>query len=190
MDIYVLWHARRRAGVRLLHVDQDDWPADFTVQVWVGLAAQDMIMKKLLLPMITAAGLLLGCSEKFTDVSDDPRIKPFVGGQYEIVGLVYAYGIREHPKAPVHYITLIPPPGIAGSEVGFKTPVPVGSRVTVIKVLKSNRVPDPNMDFVVRLEGAELPTQATTRIALFRGNEGDGFLQLNPAIYRKSPVAQ
>jgi len=149
-----------------------------------------MIMKKLLLPMIAAAGLLLGCSEKLTDVSNDPRIKPFVGGQYEVVGLVDAYGMREHSKAPVDLIILNPPPGFKSHQVGFRTPVRIGSRITVLKVLRTNRVFDPNMDFVVRLEGAELPTQATTRIPLFLGNEGDGFLQLNPAIYRKLPVAQ
>lgn len=148
-------------------------------------------MKKILPLILAAFGVLQGCSgEKLKDVSDDPKIKPFVGSQYEVVGLVYAYGIREHSKAPVDLITLIPPPGIEGSEVGFRTPVRVGSRITVLKVLKTNRVLDPDMDFVVRLEGTELPTEAIIRIELFRGNEGTGFLQLNPAIYRKLSVGR
>jgi len=141
--------------------------------------------------MVAALGALPGCSEqKLKDVSNDPKVKPFIGSQYEIVGLVYAYGMREHSKAPVDLITLIPPPGIEGSQVGFRTPVRVGSTITVLKVLRTNRLFDPEMDFVVSLEGTELPAEAITRVELFRGNEGTGFLQLNPAIYRKLPAAR
>ncbi len=155
------------------------------------MVVHDPIMKKLLLLMLAALGLLLGCSEeKLKDVSADPKFSPFVGGRYEVVGLVYAYGIRRHSKAPVDYITLIPPPGIGGTSVGFEIPIRVGSKITVLRVLKTNRVFDPEMDFVVRLEGTEMPAEVVTRISLFRGNEGVGFLQLNPAIYRKLSAAQ
>lgn len=131
-------------------------------------------------------GLLLACAEeKFKDVSDDPDIRPIVGSQYEIVGPVYAYGIRNHSKAPIDLITLIPPPGIEGSEVGFKVPVQLGSRVTILKVLRTNRILDPNMDYVVKLNGTKMPAEATVRIELFRGNQGGGYLELNPAIYRR-----
>ncbi|MDQ2988102.1 MAG: hypothetical protein M3R60_03245 [Pseudomonadota bacterium] len=73
-----------------------------------------------LLLTVMAVGALAGCDERFADVSNDPRFRQNVGARYEVIGAVDAYGIRHHSKAPVDYVTLIPPPGIAGSEVGFR----------------------------------------------------------------------
>ena len=103
-------------------------------------------MTKLLLTLLVALWMLLGCSdEKPKDISDESKIKRLVGGRYEVVGLVYAYGIRKHSKAPIERITLIPPPGIERSEIGFKIPVNPGSTITILKVLKTNRVLDPDI---------------------------------------------
>jgi hypothetical protein len=142
-------------------------------------------MKILLLLMV----FLFGCDleAKHEDVSEEPRSKAAVGVRYEVVGTVDAYGIRRHSKAPVDYITLIPPPGIGGSEVGFQIPVRPGSTIRVAKVVRTNRLFDPNMTFIVELDGTPLPVAAPMRIDLFRGNEGQGYLQMNPAIYRRLP---
>lgn len=118
-------------------------------------------------------------------LSNDPRFRPSVGARYEVVGAVDAYGIRHHSKAPVDYVTLIPPPGIAGSEVGFRIRIEPGSTITVLKVLKSNRWPDPDMTLEVQLTGMRMPVETVVTIDLFRGNEGDGVVQLNPRIYRR-----
>lgn len=146
-------------------------------------------MKMFFLLTLAILGALLGCSseEKFEDVSGDPKFHAAIEARYEIVGAVDAYGIRPHSKGAVDYITLIPPPGIEGPEVGFKVPIRTGSTITVVKVLRTNRVFDPTMSFVVKLEGTGMPVNVPTRIELFRGNGGAGFLQLNPAIYRQLP---
>ena len=137
----------------------------------------------------TVLGTLLACTEEtFKDVSDAPEFKIAVGATYEVVGAVDAYGIRRHSGAAVEYITLIPPPGIEGSEVGFRVSVNSGSRIIVLKVLKTNRWIDRDLSFVVKLEGTNMKSDVVTRIDLFRGNEGQGFLQLNPRIYRKMSV--
>lgn len=143
-------------------------------------------MRRILqLLMLIAVGALAGCDERFADVSNDPRFRPSVGARYEVVGAVDAYGIRHHSKAPVDYVTLIPPPGIAGSEVGFRIRIEPGSTITVLKVLKSNRWPDPDMTLEVQLTGMRMPVETVVTIDLFRGNEGDGVVQLNPRIYRR-----
>lgn len=132
-----------------------------------------------------AVGALAGCDERFAEVSSDPQYRQMVGTRYEVVGALVAYGIREHSKAAVRYITLIPPPGIAGSEVGFNLPIKPGSRVTVLKVLKSNRWPDPDLTLEIQLTGTQMPVDAVVRIDLFRGNEGKDGAQLNPLIYHR-----
>lgn len=124
---------------------------------------------------------------KLTDVSERPENRKEIGIRYEVIGRVDAYGIRPHSQAQVEYVTLIPPPGIAGPEVGFRAPVVAGSQVLITKVLKTNRWPDPAMTLEIKLEGTKLPADVPTRIDLFRGNEGSGALQLNPTIYRKMP---
>jgi hypothetical protein len=152
------------------------------------LQAGDNSMRMFLqlqLLVVIAVSSLLGCGVHFADVSNDSRFRPMVGTRYEVVGALNAYGIREHPGAEVDYITLIPPPGIAGSEVGFNIKIAPRSRITVLKVLKSNRWPDPDLTLEIQLTGTHMPVQAVTRIDLFRGNEGEDVAQLNPRIYRR-----
>ena len=141
--------------------------------------------KILILLMVTVLGALLACSEeRLKDVSDEPAFKPVIGTQYEIVGAIDAYGIRQHSGAKVDYITLIPPPGIAGPEVGFIIPIKPGSSFTVTRVLRNNSWIDSDILFFVKMEGTQMPIDVVTRIELFRGNEGNDLLQLNPKIYR------
>lgn len=146
-----------------------------------------VISKTLILLMISVFGSLLACSSELhlDDVSGDPKFRPIIGTQYEVVGAIYGYGIRKHSKATVDYITLIPPPGIAGSEVGFRVLVTPGTKITVVKIFKTNLWIDSNILLIVRLEGMQMPSNVVTRIELFRGNEGEGFLQLNPKLYRR-----
>ncbi len=128
---------------------------------------------------------MLGCSdEQRLDVSEQAEFKRLVGMEYEVIGPVDAYGIRAHSQAPVDYVTLIPPPGIAGSYVGFRVQLRAGSTVVVQRVLKTNRWLDPNMSYDVALRGTQLPTTAPVRIDLFRGNEGKADAVLNPKFYR------
>lgn len=142
--------------------------------------------KILILLMVAVLGALLACSEeRLKDVSEEPEFKPVIGTRYEIVGAVDAYGIRQHSGAKIDYITLIPPPGIAGPEVGFRIPIKVGSSIAVTRVLRINSWIDPDILFFVRMDGTQMPVDVVTRIELFRGNEGNDFLQLNPKIYRR-----
>ena len=140
--------------------------------------------RALLLLMAIVAGSLLGCDEQFIDVSKDPKFKHLTGTRFRVIGALDAYGIRPHSKAEVEYITLIPPPGIAGSQVGLRIPIEPGSTVTVLKVLKTNRWPDPDLTLQILLTGTRLPVEKVIRIDLFRGNEGTGDTPLNPRIYR------
>lgn len=137
--------------------------------------------------MAIALATLPACSweQRLDDVSNEPKFKNLVGTRYLVVRPVDAYGIRKHSGAAVDYITLIPPPGIAGPEVGFQTPVQTGSTLTIVKVYRSNRWPDPDMTLGVRVEGTQMPVDASIRIDLFRGNEGSGEVGLNADIYQR-----
>ena len=139
----------------------------------------------LLLLIVGVVGTLVGCDVRFSDVSKDPKFRHLVGARYEVIGTLDAYGIRNHSKAAVEYTTLIPPPGIAGSEVGFCIAIEPKSEITILKVLKSNRWPDPDLALEVRLTGTEMLIEPV-RIELFRGNEGPGGAQLNSRIYRRT----
>jgi hypothetical protein len=128
--------------------------------------------RTLLLRMVIVVGALVGCDVQYTDVSKDPRFRQLVGGRQEVVGALDAYGIRQHPKADVEYTTLIPPPGIAGSEVGFRVTIEPGSTITVLKTLKTNRWPDPDLTLEIGLAGTRMPVETIIRIDLFRGMKG------------------
>ena len=132
-------------------------------------------------------GFLLGCDlrETHQDASAEPRSQAVLGARYAVVGPLDAYGVRQHAQAPVDYITLILPPGVQGPEVGFRMPVRAGAMVTVLKVVRTNRLFDPRMTLIVALDGVVLPVAVPVRIDLFRGNEGQDDLAPNPAVYRR-----
>ena len=130
--------------------------------------------------------LTSACSDETRrEVSNQARYKNLLGEEYEVIGPIEAYGIRQHSSAPVDYVTLIPPPGIAGSYVGFRVSLQSGSTVVIQRVYDTNRWPDPDMSYDVILTGTLLPTSAPVRIDLFRGNEGKDPSRLNPRLYRR-----
>jgi hypothetical protein len=142
--------------------------------------------QSLILTLLFVLSALLGCTEKIVeDVNHRAEYKEFVGSRYEVIGTVVAYGIKMNLNQGVEYMTLIPPPGIAGPEVGFEVAIKVGSKIRILNVVKTNRWPDPNVTLIVQLDGTPMPSQKQIRIDLFRGNEGGGRELLNPKIYRK-----
>ena len=142
-------------------------------------------MTKILVPILVLAAGLCGCGEEHrVDVSQKDEFRRLVGMQYEVTGSVDAYGIRSYSRPEVVYVTLIPLPGISGPEVGYRIPLKLGSKVTIRKVIETNRAFDPNMSYEVLLEGTQLPTAVPVRIDLFRGNQGDSPMELNPKLYR------
>jgi hypothetical protein len=130
---------------------------------------------------------LLGCEERLSaDLSNEPEYKSFIGSRYEVTADLVAYAIKRTLNRKAEYMTLIPPPGIAGPEVEFTIPVNRGSEVTILRVVKTNRWPDPDLTLIVRLADTRIPPQLPVRIDLFGGNERAGGVLMNPAIYRKS----
>ena len=110
------------------------------------------------LSLIAAAILTTGCmEEKLVDVSSQDKYRHLIGSKFEVIGRVDAYGIRDHSGAPADYVTLMPPPGIGGSQIAFVRSVPSGSKVTVTKVLKTNHVFDPDKTLLVHLEALQEP---------------------------------
>ena len=95
--------------------------------------------------------------EKLVDVSSQDKYRHLIGSKFEVIGRVDAYGIRDHSGAPADYVTLMPPPGIGGSQIAFVRSVPSGSKVTVTKILKTNHVFDPDKTLLVHLEALQEP---------------------------------
>jgi hypothetical protein len=147
-----------------------------------------MIMRATLIAVMYIACVLAACTEKVKDVSGDRKYKSLIGAEYEIVGPVEAYGIRYHSKASVDSVTLVPPPGYDSFEVGFRVPIALGSKITIRQVLKTNRVFDPPMRFVVQLEGTQLPVDVPISMDIYGGNKGNADVDLNPSIYRPLPA--
>jgi hypothetical protein len=136
--------------------------------------------------VLAAAGTLAFCmQETLTDVSSLPKFQPLVGAEFELVGNLSTYGIRAHSHDQVVYVTLIPPPGIRGNEVAFTHAVPIGARVKVVSISRSNRVIDNDVTLLVQLSGLRVRYEVPVRVDLFRGNEGEHELTLNPNIYRR-----
>lgn len=135
---------------------------------------------------------LVACGQETqVDVSKSPSYATTIGTQYEIVGRLLAYGIRQHSQAPIEYVTLMPPPGIMGSSIVPLGEVPLGAVVTVIAVHRTNRVIDDPHTFVVSVSQSATLTAYPTRIDRFRGNEGNaGPLALNEAVFKPRPQAQ
>lgn len=129
---------------------------------------------------------LASCEQTMKDVSNESRNKRMLGARYEIIGQIDAYGIRKHSDAAVRYVTLIPRPGIVGSEVGFKVPIRSGSAITILNIVETNRLPpSERMTLIVRLDGTPLPVQVPVTIDLLGGNEGSDEHLLNPKMYRR-----
>ena len=145
-----------------------------------------MASRVLALALIALTVMISACGKTtYKDVGHEPGSRELIGTTYTVVRPLTAYGIREHSKAAIEYFTLIPPPGIAGSEVGSRVPIAIGSTLTVISVYETNRLLDPSVTLGVKLNGAALPENLPVRLDLMRGNEGVDRLGLNSAIFEK-----
>ena len=137
--------------------------------------------------LVAIAVTLLACSETtFNDVSSKSGYRELVGTSYTVIGSLDAYGIRKHSQAAAEYATLIPTPGIAGSEVGFRIPIAVGTKMTVTRVYETNRFFDSSISLEVKIFGGSVPENLPIRVDLMRGNQGSNKLSLNPEIFRKN----
>jgi hypothetical protein len=138
------------------------------------------------LALALACPMLPGCRERVTaDLTNAPEYKALAGARYQVIAGLVAYGIKRDLQQGPEYVTLIPPPGIAGPEVAFAIPVQRHSEITVLKVLKTNRWPDPDITLLVRIAGTRLPIEHDVMIDLNRGNEVTTGVALNPGIYRR-----
>ena len=129
---------------------------------------------------------LMGCySEKFVDISNEEGYSKLIGKTYEITGPVIGHGIRKHSNASVDYVTLMPPPGIGGHQIAFANLVPVGSKIKIVKVLKSNRLIDSDITLMIEIYEGDFTSDVPVRIDLTRGNEGSKSTLLNEKFYKK-----
>lgn len=151
-----------------------------------------MLISRRAIMVLSALSPIAACGYKRTyeDVSSKPQYKPMVGSAYKVVGTLYAHGILKHSKAPVDSVVLVPPPGFMGSEVGFKFAIKEGTVFKVRKVLLTNRIFDPPLTLDVEYLGDDLPPDLPVHIDLFRGNEGETELSLNPKIYQKVVISK
>jgi hypothetical protein len=130
--------------------------------------------------------IISACGEvNYVDVGSSLEYIDMVGTKYTVISPVNAFGIRKHSNASVDYITIIPPPGIDGAQIGFKIPIAIGEIFTIETVYESNRIFDSSISFGVNIDGSSVPKNLPIRIELMRGNQGLTRLSLNPSIFRK-----
>ena len=128
---------------------------------------------------------MAACSETLEDIGNDLHYSKYIGLRYEVIGELNAYGIRHNSKAPVKYITMMPPPGIGGLQVAFSSAISPGTIITISKIYKTNRLFESDKTLLVSVDGSQLPENTPVRIELMRGNEGHGKLLFNPKVYRQ-----
>jgi hypothetical protein len=140
----------------------------------------------LLVAAFLLAGVAIACSTAAgVDVSQEVEFTEMIGRDYQIVGDVDAYGIKNEDRdTNASYVTLIPPPGIGGREVVFMKRLPKGQTFRIVAATRRQRAFTNGIDYVVELNGADLPQGLDVRIALFRGNES-GDTDLNPSLYQR-----
>jgi hypothetical protein len=131
---------------------------------------------------------LLGCDSQVVYQEVSRSFPEIIGARYRVKRPVLAYGIRKHSRAPIEYIQLMPPPGIAGSQIVPLTPIPVGTLFKVVSAWKSNTVTPNTHSVLVELENYTPPENVPIRIEYFRGNNQYwwGF-ELNSDFYERVP---
>ncbi len=108
-----------------------------------------------------------------------------IGHEYRVIGDVDAYGIKQDLQdEDASYVTLIPPPGIGGPEVVFKRRVPAGQTFRIRRAMRRFVLLDNGTEYVIDLQGSDLPQDIEVRLALMRGNES-GEADLNPPLYQR-----
>jgi hypothetical protein len=136
-----------------------------------------MVSLMLMAPLSTA------CDFSDQDVSKTPPYSDFVGRRYRVlVDDLHGYGIGDKGGSTATWITLIPAPGIGGRDVVFERPVPKGRTFRIVGAARRFLLFDKGVYYRVMLDDEDWPA-VTTKIELFRGNEGEG-ASLNPRVYR------
>ena len=129
---------------------------------------------------LAVASVLLvaaGCT-RYTDrdLSATSPYSEMIGAEYEVrVDDLELYGISDvDRRTEVTSMTLVPPPGIGGSEVAFRCRVPRGTRLRIAAVRHRNLVFDNGLYYLLELPGSGVPEGIPIELELFRGNEGEG----------------
>lgn len=130
--------------------------------------------------------LLSGCWEiKYKDISSSPQAQGIVGSDYAVSGKVYLYGYRKTSTHSTTEAFLWAGTRISGPEIAFEKVVPIGTKISVIALLKTNDIPilSCRRALVVSVEGMEIPENLPATIDLVVKNKGKG-CSLNEDYYR------
>jgi hypothetical protein len=111
-----------------------------------------------------------------------------IGARYQVAAdsVVRAYGIYSLDNQTVGWIQLMGGEWASGPEVAFYKEVNRGATITIRSAWRAN----PNSllasydYYLVSVDGVALPANVPIRLALGRGNEGEG-VDLNPRVYAK-----
>jgi hypothetical protein len=150
----------------------------------VASTAWEPFMRIIMLCLLLAAALA-SCTYRENDVSNHPQARELIGTKYKVVQDIRAYGVRPHSGAEAQYIIITAPPGFSGPEVAFEDTVHAGAELTVLKVLKTNRLLDDPYTVIVRLDRTDLHSALPIQLELFNTNVGASALSLNPAFYQR-----
>ncbi|RFC35887.1 MAG: hypothetical protein DID92_2727743807 [Candidatus Nitrotoga sp. SPKER] len=131
---------------------------------------------------------LAACADRREEVTHLKPYSKMVGTKYRIVSNVAAYGIYRYPQRDkILYAAIIPEPGIAGPEVAYRVQIPVGSILSIQKIMKSHALLSSTIEYSVVITSAseQISKDVELRLELSRGNEGDR-LFLNPKFYERT----
>lgn len=139
--------------------------------------------------LLIATLFLVGCWEiKYRDTTDSRQGMEVVGEEYEVVGKVTLYGYRDDPISPARSAFLRAGAGVAGPEIAFSKSVPIGTKILITGLQKTNDIPalTCRRALNVSLEGVEIPGDLPIHVNLVVKNKGRDCLTLNEEFYRKT----
>ncbi len=118
------------------------------------------------------------------DVRDEPQVVAMIGHEYQIVGEVYAYGVKAKlPADEASFVELIPLE-ITGPEVAFRARLPKGQTFRIASARRDVQLFGRSVEYLLELQNSDLPSGIEIRLGLTRGNE-HGAADLNPQLYQR-----
>lgn len=110
-----------------------------------------------------------------------------IGQKFEIIGNLYAYGVRDDLNSDEISVISLVPLQLSGPEIKWQRTIPRGSIMTIASK-DPRRFPSflyPER-YIVRLDTITPNSNVPLVIDLYRGNEGTTTV-LNPSIFRPRP---
>ena len=147
----------------------------------------DVVLRLLLICFVFF--FLLSCYSKgeYKDISDSLEYAELVGGRFEVLVPLVMHGVtfeRDYGEVVDEFIVTIEP-GFGGPEVLMRKILPVGSIVSIEKVLQCFTCVPTYVEFEVNLLSEDIDSSIPVRLSDVSIRNSKGCVMLNPRMFRR-----